>query len=238
MNNLFHSTSEGSALLSSRPLRKAKTSRKTFKSTQHSINLPEFEKQRPATSKEALAQQTHRQKHNYSHKEYRAHTNILTKNYVVPKTYTPEFLLSSSVEQMEVSEMKKVLVALIHKERDSFAKLLTKIQELESVVYSVEKSKISEKNSKELKHDILLMADKCAYSSHIEIELGIKNRELVSKNMQLASVKNKYQAIHKRCTQNEKELKELKDKVKKLEEENTRLQKTIMTERQRFSRKS
>mmetsp|Transcript_6078 Transcript_6078/g.5957 ORF Transcript_6078/g.5957 Transcript_6078/m.5957 type:complete len:99 (+) Transcript_6078:2-298(+) len=72
-------------------------------------------------------------------------------------------------------------------------------------------------------------------ASNREIELGLKNRELEQKKLQLSLISQKYEVLQKRALNSESELKDLRGEIKNLNKENAKQAKMIMTEKQKFS---
>lgn len=72
-------------------------------------------------------------------------------------------------------------------------------------------------------------------TSEMEVELGLKNRLSERKNLENASLKYNNTVLSRRSQQSEYELKELREKLKILSEENLKLHKNNEVEKQKFS---
>jgi len=71
-------------------------------------------------------------------------------------------------------------------------------------------------------------------TSEMEVELGLKNRLTEKKNLENASLKYNNTILSRRSQQSECELKELREKLKILSEENLKLQKNNEVEKQKY----
>lgn len=168
---------------------------------------------------------------------YTENKKVLRKDYSYMYFIGSESLLNMNVDDLDINELKKVLSDLIFKQREMFKSLISRCEILGNVIRTTEESELfTERDAKTLISLVHQMAETAANTSEVEIEYGVKSRELERRNLEFSVLKSKHESLQKRSSQSENELKDLKEKIKNLIEENARQSKLTMTERQRFSR--
>ena len=154
---------------------------------------------------------------------------------VLPKNIK-ESLFEVDVNLLETEDLKTLLKKIVNQELQSLKQLNDRCHILSKMVKVFEiSSSFSEKDA----HDLMSLLDQMAKTvintSETEIELGIKTRLAEKKNLEASAFRKNYEILHKRSFQSEQELKELREKIKNLQEENIKQLKITENERHRFS---
>ena len=132
--------------------------------------------------------------------------------------------------------LKELLVKIVKDELKSLKILEERCNIVGSMIKVVESSCcFSEKDAADLVKLLNQMAKTVNTTSEIEIELGIKTRLCEKKTIEIANLKNNYDSLYKRAVQSNSELKELKEKLKGFQEENSKLFKINENEKHRYS---
>jgi hypothetical protein len=131
-------------------------------------------------------------------------------------------------------ELKEMLISIIQQELSSLKIIQERCSIMSSMIKTIEKSSFfSEKDLDELMQLIENMGKTVLNTSETEIELGTKHRLYEKLSIEHSSFKANFSSIQKRLHQTEKDCKDLRDKVKGLQEENARLLKIIDGEKQK-----
>ena len=135
-----------------------------------------------------------------------------------------------------IDGLKDLLSKIVESELKSLKILEERCNIVGDMIKVVESSSFfREKDAADLVKLLNQMAHTVIKTSETEIELGIKNRLCEKKTIELSNLKNNYELLYKRSIQTNSELKEVKEKLKILQEENAKLVKINENERHRFS---
>ncbi|CAG9333056.1 unnamed protein product [Blepharisma stoltei] len=243
MSDFYQYSPPGSALMTVRTPHNKSKSRNSARSLHNSPNsgsLPFIDRAeiktapKPTTSNDNTERET--RLITKEPKIYRATKIVLKNNYSSMSFGNVESFLNMNIEEIDIYELRKIMQELIIKQRELFRNLTGRCEILGNMIRVVENSEnFSEREAKSLIQLIHEMAETAANTSEVEINFGVKSRELERRNLEFSALKSKYESLLKRSYQSENENKDLKEKLKNLQEENARQSKLTMTERQRFS---
>jgi chromosome segregation ATPase len=149
--------------------------------------------------------------------------------------FRPKKIIRENNEGIDIIQSES-LNQIIIQQQETLKKLQLRSEILERIIKKAEFfSGFSEKEASDLIKLIQEMTKTLLKTSAIEVELGVKSRLFERKNLETASLKNNYTHLMKRSQQSEHELRELREKIKNLSEENTKLQKNSENAKQRYA---
>ena len=146
------------------------------------------------------------------------------------------FDIDLNLNDLGSEDLRPILSKIIRQEIDTLNLLKKRCRILEEMINSIPRS--SDFGEKEVYGIIKLinqMGHTVANTSEIEIELGVRNRLYEKKILEAAVVKRNNDLLHKKAMQYENEMKELKAKIKILQDENIKQIKINDQEKQRYS---
>lgn len=159
-------------------------------------------------------------------------------NKVAKKMQVSKIDLNSSfnLDSYPSDSLKDILKQIIDKELSTLKALQSRCLILDKLVKSTQNiSSFTNKETSDFIRLIEEMTRTLIKTSEMEVELGKKNRISEKKNLENASLKHSNSILAKRSQQSEHELKELREKLKILTEENTKLQKNNEIEKQKYA---
>ncbi|CAG9331695.1 unnamed protein product [Blepharisma stoltei] len=157
----------------------------------------------------------------------------LSQSFAYPSYKTKE--INTSFQESNSHEPKQMLLDLVAQEKETLKVLENRCHILGEIQKIVETSSVfTERDGEKIMKLIQEISVTILDASNREIELGLKNRELEQKKLQLSLISQKYEVLQKRALNSESELKDLRGKIKNLNKENAKQAKVIMTEKQKF----
>lgn len=157
-------------------------------------------------------------------------------NITMPLKKHKEYSFDIGMNFSTCEEMKEVLSKIIDQEVLILKTLEDRCAIVTKMIKTINSSScLSEKDAENLVNLIEEMGKTVIRTSEMEIELGVKNRLYEKKSLELASFKANFQSLQKRNQQSENELKDLREKIKNLQEENIKLAKMNEAEKHRSS---
>jgi hypothetical protein len=146
-----------------------------------------------------------------------------------------EITFDFDISGFDADQLNSLLHRIVQQELRTLKSLQERAKILTNMNKIIETSQtFTEKDAQDLMTLTEEMSKTILNTSEIEIELGIKIRQYEKKTLELAVFKNNSEIFHKRCLQAEHELKELREKIKNLQEENIKQVKINENEKHRY----
>ena len=140
------------------------------------------------------------------------------------------------ITQLDISNLKSLLTRIIKEEQSALRLLHDRCQLVLKMFKTVEKSNyFSEKDAQDLLQLLEQMGKTILKTSETELELGSKNRLYEKLNLEVATFKKNYASLQTRLHQADHELRELREKIKELQEDNTKQLKVNENEKHRYA---
>ena len=167
-----------------------------------------------------------------------ASTILPQNNFLLPTKTLRDSIFDDDMnpDDFASEDLRAILSKIVKQELDALNILKKRCRIVAKMISSIDRS--SEFNEKDA-HGIIKLIEQMGHTitntSEIEIELGVKTRTHEKKMLEAAAVKRNYEMLHKKAIQYENELKELKVKIKALQDENIRQVKINEHEKKRYS---